>query len=495
MTIIHDDVMHWSATYTGPLFHAALLDAPYELREIDEAELDRILAGLEGEAGKKGFMGRGWDGTGLVFRPAFWRAIAKHLHPGGFIVVFGGTLNDDLISLAMRRAGLRRWHKMLAWCQLSGFPKATSISKQVDRAAGAERAVVSEWRTGKAGTLGGKAAYSGLSSEDVRRVEQPATPLAATWEGHRYGLQSLKPLVDPILIFQKPYAGRPVDSIVATGAGAINVTQGRIPTEERWSRNNAVGRNGTFNASGGFVESEPAGRWPPNLALVHDRRCSDVCHEDCPVEAMGRQSGERAGAASNSTGRQAVTYRLGLKTTDIVPGYGDTGTAARMFLNADWMHERLEAADAVYYTPKAPTAEREAGLGGFDAATVNDGRDTPIDNAYQRGETTRRNTHPTVKPVSLCKWLAFLLLPPAEYGPRRLLVPCAGSGSEVLGGLLAGFEEVVGVEKEAKYVEIARARHDWWQTAARRLMTTDVATILEMEEEASTPSLFDLDAA
>ena len=63
-----------------------------------------------------------------------------------------------------------------------------------------------------------------------------------------------------------------------------------------------------------------------------------------------------------------------------------------------------------------------------------------------------------VKPIDLCSWLATLLLPPERSTPRRILVPFSGSGSEMIGALRAGWDEVVGVEIEAEYVEIARAR-------------------------------------
>lgn len=33
--------------------------------------------------------------------------------------------------------------------------------------------------------------------------------------------------------------------------------------------------------------------------------------------------------------------------------------------------------------------------GDFGCSKVNDGRKTPIDNAFQRGETLRKNIHPT----------------------------------------------------------------------------------------------------
>jgi DNA modification methylase len=52
-------------------------------------------------------------------------------------------------------------------------------------------------------------------------------------------------------------------------------------------------------------------------------------------------------------------------------------------------------------------------------------------------------------------------LPPPEYQPR-ILIPFAGSGSEMIGALLAGWYEIVGIEMEQEYCEIAEARLKWW---------------------------------
>jgi len=160
-------------------------------------------------------------------------------------------------------------------------------------------------------------------------------------------------------------------------------------------------------------------------------------------------------------------------------GHSDSGTAARMFFNAEWMYERLELADSVGYYAKCAPGEREAGLDpmqvalmaalagdDFPETTVDDGRKTPIDNPFLRGETTRRNTHPTIKPLALARWLATLLLPPDAYAPRRLLVPFAGAGSEMIGALLAGWDEITGVELMPEHVAIARARLAYWRQRA-----------------------------
>jgi site-specific DNA-methyltransferase (adenine-specific) len=74
------------------------------------------------------------------------------------------------------------------------------------------------------------------------------------------------------------------------------------------------------------------------------------------------------------------------------------------------------------------------------------------------GREAAGNPHPTRKPVALCRWLARLILPPEPPGPRRLLVPYCGSGSEMLGALAAGWAEVVGIDSDPRWLQVARRR-------------------------------------
>jgi hypothetical protein len=124
----------------------------------------------------------------------------------------------------------------------------------------------------------------------------------------------------------------------------------------------------------------------------------------------------------------------------------------------------VRASDLFYYCAKASRREREAGLEGLEPQTTGDGRNTPIDYPLRRGKT-RRNVHPTVKPLDLCRYLAALLLPPDSVSPRRLMVPFAGSGSEMIGAMQAGWDEIVGIEQDARYCEIAKRRLQYWGMA------------------------------
>jgi DNA modification methylase len=93
------------------------------------------------------------------------------------------------------------------------------------------------------------------------------------------------------------------------------------------------------------------------------------------------------------------------------PTYGDKGGASRF-----------------YYVAKAGTKERSAGL-------------------------EERNTHPTVKPLALMRWLVRLVTPPDGW----VLDPFMGSGTTGIAAALEGFR-FVGLELEPEYVEMARQR-------------------------------------
>lgn len=112
-------------------------------------------------------------------------------------------------------------------------------------------------------------------------------------------------------------------------------------------------------------------------------------------------------------------------------------------------------ASRFFYCAKASRSERNAGLEGMPTSTrlgsgaLWDGK---------RNTEPRQNTHPTVKPIKLAEYLARLILPPERDTPRRLLVPFAGSGSEMIGARKAGWDEITGIELSAEYVEIAAKR-------------------------------------
>ena len=75
-----------------------------------------------------GFMGNGWDNTGVAYNPDTWRAAHRVLKPDGIMLVFGATRTHHRIAHAIERAGfeiLDVW----SWCYGTGFPKSHNVSK------------------------------------------------------------------------------------------------------------------------------------------------------------------------------------------------------------------------------------------------------------------------------------------------------------------------------------------------------------------------------
>ena len=522
--IITADVLEWAASYTGPLFHALLCDPPYHLTTITKRFGKEGAAPATGgvyERSSRGFMGQTWDGGDIAFRPETWAAFLPLLQPGAFCMAFASARGWHRMVIAIEDAGFLIHPSIFVWLYGSGFPKATRIDTQIDRAADAERPVVGEvTRHGhNAGTGAGsfsKNAYEGMTG--VQRTEPvtgPATELAKAWEGHRYGSQAIKPAAEPIIVFQKPYDGRPIENITRTGAGALNVDAGRIGVGGDKQEGGHAGR--TPIHGGGIVDrvatDQAVGRWPANFAISHRPGCRKVgtqrvqgslidkpfegqvkafadgglggprpargigdadgmetvdvweCVDECPVWRLNAQVGERTSGSGPVFRKQDGGYNKDWPMGVQASIYGDSGPVSRFFYNADWSDEveqRLDTTDPVRYEEKASRSEREEGLR-FVLPCVKCGSiESETHTATVEGKeievACRRDTHPTVKPIGLARWLATLLLPPDRYAPRRLLVPFAGVGSEIIGAKQAGWEEVVGVELHEEYVKVALPR-------------------------------------
>jgi site-specific DNA-methyltransferase (adenine-specific) len=114
-----------------------------------------------------------------------------------------------------------------------------------------------------------------------------------------------------------------------------------------------------------------------------------------------------------------------------------TGSAARFF-----------------YCAKASKADRDEGCEGLESRTVGvwGGEEDDLTEGKKR-VLPANNHHPTVKPTALMRYLCRLVTPPGGVA----LDPFTGSGSTGKAAVLEGFD-FVGIEREAEYVEIARAR-------------------------------------
>ena len=356
------------------------------------------------------FMGKAWDHG--VPGPEVWSLVLRALKPGAHLLAFGGTRTFHRLTCAIEDAGFEI-RDCLSWLYGSGFPKSKALRE-----------------------------------------------VGADWQG--YGT-SIKPSWEPCIVAMKPPAGTFAQNALAHGVAGLNVDGCRIGNRKGWPASESTFRG--FAKSGESVPTEPrgVGRWPANVVLSHHEDCRRVvatltsrewdhetggpvqtvdpaerweCVEGCAVRMLDEQSGESYSSNNGSLVTGQNTRCRGEFGPRRQFGYEDRGGASRFF-----------------YCAKASRSEREAGL--REAGLTSDGY-----GSIQRDFTPNkiRNHHPTVKPLDLCEWLARLILPPKRDTPRRLLVPFSGSGSEMIGSLRAGWDEVVGIEREPAYVAISEAR-------------------------------------
>ena len=339
------------------------------------------------------------------------------LKPGGHLLAFAGTRTQHRMACRIEDAGFEI-RDMIAWVYGSGFPKSLDISKAIDKAAGAEREKVrveaASVRNPKA-TGGGKDGTPGATRPWIENAlkagfhekdgDTPATDAARQWAG--WGT-ALKPALEPITMARKPLAGTVAANVLEHGTGALNVDGCRVDASEGRpliiSHGDGFGSGEKVTAYGDGLSgpryggSTTQGRWPANL--IHD-------------------------------GSEEATGLL--------------GDAARFF-----------------YCAKASKADRDAGLDAFNskASSSMPGRRNPENAEWDTGNdvtsrfvTNRKNVHPTVKPTDLMRYLCRLVTPPNG----TILDPFTGSGSTGKAAMLEGFQ-FIGIEREAEYCEIARAR-------------------------------------
>jgi site-specific DNA-methyltransferase (adenine-specific) len=371
------------------------------------------------------FMGKGWDHG--VPGVEFWAEALRVAKPGAHLLAFGGTRTYHRLACAIEDAG---WEirDCVMWVYGSGFPKSHDVSKAIDRAAGVLKP------EGKAFTVAG---YSHAPDKLLHTAPSrgyvppaPATDAARQWSG--WGT-ALKPAWEPIIVARKPLCGTVAENVLTHGTGAINVDGCRVGNDliTTTGRSDALHRpsNSMGAAWSGIVDSKPhIGRWPANL--IHDG--SEEVVGLFPVTAPSK-AGWRNNSNKGHEGWGSGTIRSG----PLYSGHADSGSAARFF-----------------YCAKASKADRDEGCEGLPVKRCSDGRSSGLSSGMpEKALAPARNHHPTVKPTALMRYLCRLVTPPGGI----VLDPFTGSGSTGKAAILEGFR-FIGIEREAEYVEIAKAR-------------------------------------
>lgn len=414
--------------YTDNYFDSVVTDPPYGLgkepnaNEMLSAWLDHGYLEVKGS----GFMGKKWDA--FVPQPLFWKEVYRVLKPGGHVLAFYGTRTYDWGVMAMRLAGFEV-RDCIQWIYGSGFPKSMDISKAIDKEAGAEREVIGvspNWRESKRnreinGSMEVRGKNAGLLHGSA------ATEQAKQWDG--WGT-ALKPANEPIVLARKPLEkGLTVaGNVQKWGVGGLNIDGCRVG--ETGARFN--GRNVDSAIYGKYGTAKPKedynkGRFPANVIM--DEEAGAILNQQAPN--TGAAAPVKRGNKGESNG---IYGDFAQKGDDGESFRGDTGGASRFF-----------------YCAKTSPSERNAGM-------MND-----------------RNDWPTVKPISLMRYLVRMVTPPGGH----VLDPCMGSGSTGCACASEGFD-FTGIDAEARAVEIAAQRINYHKSFE---CTMDVSTQVDIAEK------------
>lgn len=250
---------------TTERFNFALYDPPYEIA----------------------ITGKKWDNSGIVFDAEYNKLLFDHMLPGGFVVCYGHARVFHRVMVALEDAGFIVHKSIMAWAYSSGQPQgAPNIIKNIDAKFAAEmggfcecggkavtrqlslgfldeqfaeqgqdinicdnckkpqRKVIKEIQWSKS-TGKSKMGGPGFGNDNKQIIAEPMTYEAEILKNYTYGLSAFKPMVEPIIVVQKPFENNDaVGTIVKYGTGIVNV-----------------------------YDTTYSNRWPGNFVGIHDLGC------------------------------------------------------------------------------------------------------------------------------------------------------------------------------------------------------------------------------
>jgi site-specific DNA-methyltransferase (adenine-specific) len=360
------------------------------LRSLQDNSIDSIVT--DPPWGIK-FMKEKWDHD--VPSKEFWKECFRVLKPGGHALSFGSSRTYHRMAVNVEDAGFEIRDQIM-WVYASGFPKSHNVGLSIDKHLGHPNRggrVATASRTHPDGTY----EPNGQKLDPYKTKSEEAKP----YEG--FGT-NLKPAHEPIVVARKPFKGSVAKNVLAWGTGGLNIDRSRI-----------------------YNESAEEGRFPANIIF-----------DEIAGEILDEQSGITKSSKNKWVGEDTSPIYGKYKYAIRNKTYSDKGGASRFF-----------------YCPKPSKKEKEEGL--TNKAVTMKGRDEGQDKMnvpHKLRTTPRKNTHKTVKPVVLMRYLIELVTPIGGI----TLDPFYGSGSS--GKSIAQLKDYkfIGIEKQEDYFNTAVER-------------------------------------
>jgi len=434
------------------------------------------------------FMGKDWDKDKggrrqwIAWMTGVARECLRVLKPGGHALVWALPRTSHWTGTAWEDAGYEV-RDCVYHAFGTGFPKSANISKHLDKAAGVAREVVGS-KLGQPGyslaegkgrnTLNSAVDGSLNNAAAECEVTAPATDDAKQWDG--WGT-ALKPAMECWWLFRKPLSEKTVAAnVLEHGTGAINIDKCRVGDGRVQS---SAGKGAPFGAGkypkGEGRQYQNNGRWPANLILSHHEECERVGTKKVKACGIGSKKGKTAadkdgqsgpayGAESRSSGTEMICYADadGMETIEEWRCHPDCPVRIldeQSGVTASGAMKREVGAyegdsNTGFLRGNSGPSNQHGGKGGASRYFYQ-AKPAKKERNFGMPEGTK-NVHPTVKSVSLMRYLIRLVTPPGG----TVLDAFAGSGSTVLAAML---EDVncLACEKEAESYETAKQRCDY----------------------------------
>ena len=433
------------------------------MRKLEDNSIDSIVT--DPPAGIS-FMGKVWDkdkggrDKWIEWMQEIATECLRVIKPGGHCFVWTIPRTSHWTATAWENAGFAI-KDIVAHVFGSGFPKSLDIGKKADQILGNEREVVGEKIRGNVqkakqnGVTFAKADANKNNKDIFGYGTEILTKGTSEWEG--WGT-ALKPAREDWILMRKPIEKglNIAKNVLKWRTGGINIDECRVDCDwvkergETWL-NSGTNKQGYrsrpaqtpeshFNTCADRVSN--LGRFPANLITDGSEEVRE-CFPD--TKSGNLNSGHKRGDGTGNSfmgGGGVVEGNYG----------GDSGNASRFF-------------KSIKYCAKASKSERNAGCEGLEEKDVfqkntskwiTDPRHP--NGGYEHNPVKQQNSHPTVKPIPLMRYLCRLITPKGG----TVLDPFMGSGSTGCACVLEGFD-FIGIEMADEYITIAQARIDYWK--------------------------------
>jgi len=416
LNLKNDNVFIDIKSYEDKFFNTIFCDPPYNLSSVWYIDTD----GKYKIKKKSDFMNK-WNGLDETDLDLFFSESFRTLKYGGYLLMFGMDRQLAPFTYYAVKNGFEV-QQSLYWYYISNFPKATDVSKGIDKRFGLERNVVSsdpyaKRRNKISSPLSPNNGFNDNSMLGEVPVTEANHDLAKKYDGYKYSVSPLKQVLETVLVFRKPIKNKSIlddviesetdneisPSILDINGNRIKVVGEKNPTgsakrifkSNQYTDEKIYGDNTETNVNGRYpsqmfiectcdkVIEEGVDKKPfeykdneyiaegfinnikPNSPSNYNDAHKKIIHTnpECPCAILDKQHGNVKGGSVNAGVEQGFggsnnTYGDGVHTNEFF-AYGDVGGASKVLQQIKYEEDEL---DLLFYNSKVSSKERNEGL-------------------------------------------------------------------------------------------------------------------------------------